>query len=364
MKQNICTNLLPTDRSLLKVILLGIITLGIYPIIINSRISKDINIIASNHDGLHTMHYCLVYFLFSWLTIGVYPLIWFHRLSERISNEIKRRGITYQFDVADFWLWAVLGSIFIVGPYIYVHKLLTAMNLLSSDYNQTVNIEESVPEKTTKLPSTFPNMLLSLTLIALVAAAALAGVYMLTKDPIAAAMVEKQQSAIMQVLPEVEGDIRIAEAEESNGVTLYKAYVGEEWIGTAVEASTEGNQNMPFGGTFRLMVGFNNVGDVVKYVVLEHSETPGLGAKMDKWFCDTTKLSRSIINRNPSDETFVIQKAGESRGGVDAITASTITSRAFLEVVVKAYNGIAQQPMPIEATSGATQLTTEEGGQQ
>ena len=93
-----------------------------------------------------------------------------------------------------------------------------------------------------KLQSSFKNMLLSLTLIALVAAAALAGVYMLTKDPIAAAMAEKQQSAIMQVLPEVEGDIRIAEAEESNGVTLYKAYVGEEWIGTAVEASTEGNQ--------------------------------------------------------------------------------------------------------------------------
>ena len=215
-----------------------------------------------------------------------------------------------------------------------------------------------------KLQSSFKNMLLSLTLIALVAAAALAGVYMLTKEPIATEMVKKQQEAIKEVLPEVEGDIRIAEAEESNGVTLYKAYVGEEWIGTAVEASTEGNQNMPFGGTFRLMVGFDQVGNIVNYVVLEQAETPGLGAKMDKWFCDSSKPSRSIINRNPSDETFIIQKAGESKGGVDAITASTITSRAFLEVVAKAYNGIAQQPMPIEATSGATQLTTEEGGQQ
>ena len=206
-----------------------------------------------------------------------------------------------------------------------------------------------------KLQSSFKNMLLSLTTIALVAAAALAGVYMLTKDPIAAAMTEKQQSAIMQVLPEVEG-VTIAEAEESNGVTLYKAYVGEEWIGTAVEASTEGNQNMPFGGTFRLMVGFNNVGDVVRYVVLEQAETPGLGALMSTWFCNPDKPKSNILGKNPATTNFSVSKDG---GDVDAITASTITSRAFLEVVVKAYNGIAQQPMPIEATSGATQLHEE-----
>ena len=207
-----------------------------------------------------------------------------------------------------------------------------------------------------KLQSSFKNMLLSLTLIALVAAAALAGVYMLTKDPIAAAMTEKQQSAIMQVLPEVEGDIRIAEAEQSNGVTLYKAYVGEEWVGTAVEASTEGNMNMPFGGTFRLMVGFNNVGDVVRYVVLEQAETPGLGALMSTWFCNPEKPKSNILGKNPATTEFRVSKDG---GDVDAITASTITSRAFLEVVVKAYNAIAQQPMPIEAVSGATQLHEE-----
>ena len=204
-----------------------------------------------------------------------------------------------------------------------------------------------------KLQSSFKNMLLSLTLIALVAAAALAGVYMLTKDPIAAAMTEKQQSAIMQVLPEVEGDIRITEAEESNGVTLYKAYVGEDWVGTAVEASTEGNTNMPFGGTFRLMVGFDNVGNVVNYVVLEQAETPGLGALMVSWFCNAEKPGQNIIGKNPATTNFTVSKDG---GDVDAITASTITSRAFLEVVVKAYNAIAQQPMPIDAESSATQL--------
>ena len=203
-----------------------------------------------------------------------------------------------------------------------------------------------------KLQSSFKNMLLSLTLIALVAAAALAGVYMLTKDPIAAAMTEKQQSAIMQVLPEMEG-MTIAEAEEVNGITLHKAYVGKEWVGTAVEASTEGNMNMPFGGTFRLMVGFDNVGNVVRYVVLEQAETPGLGALMSTWFCNPDKPKSNILGKNPATTEFRVSKDG---GDVDAITASTITSRAFLEVVVKAYNAIAQQPMLIEAVSGATQV--------
>ena len=203
-----------------------------------------------------------------------------------------------------------------------------------------------------KLQSSFKNMLLSLTLIALVAAAALAGVYMLTAEPIANASAKKQKEAINEVLPKIDS-MRVADAEKVNGLTLYKAYVGEEWVGTAVEASTEGNMNMPFGGTFRLMVGFNNVGDVVRYVVLEQAETPGLGALMSTWFCNPDKPKSNILGKNPATTEFRVSKDG---GDIDAITASTITSRAFLEVVVKAYNAIAQQPMLIEAVSGATQV--------
>ena len=209
-----------------------------------------------------------------------------------------------------------------------------------------------------KLQSSFKNMALSLTCIALVAAGALAGVYILTMAPIEAAMKAKQEAAIMQVLPEVEG-LQVAEAEKVEGVTLYKAYVGEEWIGTAVEASTEGNTNMPFGGTFRLMVGFDKVGNVVNYVVLEQAETPGLGALMTTWFKNADKPGQNILGKNPATTEFGVSKDG---GDVDAITASTITSRAFLEVVVKAYNAIAHQD--VEAVSSATDLTTEEGGQQ
>ncbi|MGI6773511.1 MAG: DUF4234 domain-containing protein [Acutalibacteraceae bacterium] len=126
---------LKTNRSLIKLILLTIITFGIYPIIVMSGISTDINIIASKYDGKKTMHYCLLIFVFSWLTFGIAPLIWSHRISERIGVELLRRNIPYKFSASDFWLWNVLGAIIVVGPFIYMHKLLKSMNLLCEDYN-------------------------------------------------------------------------------------------------------------------------------------------------------------------------------------------------------------------------------------
>ena len=100
-----------------------------------SNISSDINLIASRYDGRKTMHYCLVLFIFSWLTLGIYPVIWTHQLCSRIGNELRRRGIAYDFDASTFWLWGVLGSLIVVGPFIYTHKLLKAMNLLAANYN-------------------------------------------------------------------------------------------------------------------------------------------------------------------------------------------------------------------------------------
>lgn len=127
---------LSTNRSLLKFVLLSIITLGIYGIVVMSKVSTDINLIASKHDGKKTMHYCLVLFIFSWLTFGIVPLVWGHRISARIGQELTRRGIDYDFGASTFWLWNILGSLIIVGPFVYTHKLLKSMNLLSEDYNK------------------------------------------------------------------------------------------------------------------------------------------------------------------------------------------------------------------------------------
>lgn len=126
---------LKTGRGLLKFFLLNLITLGIYSIFYFSSISSDINIIASRYDGRKTMHYCLLFFIVGPITLGIATLVWFHNLSDRIGGELQRRGINYSFGAGTFWLWNVLGSLIIVGPFIYIHKLSEAMNLLSGDFN-------------------------------------------------------------------------------------------------------------------------------------------------------------------------------------------------------------------------------------
>ena len=126
---------LHTNYSLLKLILLNIVTLGIYSIVIYSRMGNDINTAASRYDGKETMHYCLIYFLLNVVTLGIAGVVWFHRLSNRVGMELARRGIAYSFSAADYWLWNVLGSFIIVGPFIYLHKLCTAMNMVNTSYN-------------------------------------------------------------------------------------------------------------------------------------------------------------------------------------------------------------------------------------
>jgi hypothetical protein len=82
------------------------------------------------------MHYCLLVFLVGPVTLGIATLVWFHRISARMGNELTRRNIDYHFGSADFWLWDILGAFIIVGPFIYIHKLCKAINLLAQDYNQ------------------------------------------------------------------------------------------------------------------------------------------------------------------------------------------------------------------------------------
>ena len=124
-----------SKRGLLKYILLNLITFGIYSIVYFSSISTDIHQIAARYDGKKTMHFCLMFFLVGPITAGIGFIVWYHNISARIGNELHRRGIDYSFGAGSFWGWNVLGSFIIVGPFIYLHKLSKAMNLLCADYN-------------------------------------------------------------------------------------------------------------------------------------------------------------------------------------------------------------------------------------
>ena len=127
---------LKTNKGLAKYIFLSIITFGIYALVVMSSVSSDINIVASRYDGRKTMHYCLLYFIVAPITFGIAAIVWFHNISDRIGNELRRRNIAYSFSAADFWLWNVLGSLIVVGPFIYYHKLFKATNLVCEDYNR------------------------------------------------------------------------------------------------------------------------------------------------------------------------------------------------------------------------------------
>lgn len=126
--------MLKTNRGLLKTILLSVLTLCIYPIVQMCAISTEINVIASKHDGKKTMFYLWILVL-SPISAFIIPAIWFHLICKRMGDELERRGIDYSFGPADYWLWNILGSLILIGPLVFIHKQLKAMNLLCQDFN-------------------------------------------------------------------------------------------------------------------------------------------------------------------------------------------------------------------------------------
>lgn len=125
---------LPVGRSLVKMVLLGLITAGIYPTVIWSRIVTEMNIAASRRDGKRTMPYFAMMMLAPF-TLGIYVFVWMHQFCERVGQQLKIRSCDYRFGARDFWIWLVLGSLILVGPFVFVHKLMKSMNLINSHYN-------------------------------------------------------------------------------------------------------------------------------------------------------------------------------------------------------------------------------------
>ena len=200
-----------------------------------------------------------------------------------------------------------------------------------------------------KLESSLMNMVLVLTLVAVIMGGILAFVNHLTEGPIA----EQKEKALADGIKAVMAcnDLKVAKTDEvkqndAKGMemtfTIYQIQDAQgKDLGAAVESTTMG-----FGGDLKVLVGFDPEGKILGYTLLEHSETPGLGAKADKWFQKDQK--GDIIGKDPK-EPLTVSKDG---GQVDAITASTITSRAFLLAINNAYN--AYKTTPVDGETGAT----------
>ena len=187
-----------------------------------------------------------------------------------------------------------------------------------------------------KLESNFTNMVVVLFSVTLIASAAVGYVYSLTAGPIEAAKQAKQVNAIREVIPgefdnDPNADVWKSQTADGGELEFYPAKKNGELIGTAVKTYT----NNGFGGKIWLMVGFNPDGSVANYSVLEHKETP----------------KGNITGKTPGTQGLKVSKDG---GDVDAITAATISSRAFLDAVNRAAAGLAGNA---DAASGATQQT-------
>ena len=189
-----------------------------------------------------------------------------------------------------------------------------------------------------KLESSLINMVLVLTGVAVIMGGVLAYVNELTSDPIREQKEKALADGIKQVLAHDELVITqtdtVKQADAKGKEITFITYKAQDDngndLGVAVQSTTGG-----FGGDLKVLVGFDTEGNILGYTLLEHQETPGLGAKADKWFQKGEK--GDIIGKNPQQPLTVSKDGGQ----VDAITASTITSRAFLLAINNAYNAIA-----------------------
>lgn len=127
---------LRTNRSFIKTLLLSMVTFGIYALICYGHVTDDANLVCSHYDGKKSMNFYLLFFLVGPITFEIATIVWMHNICNRMGNELKRRQIGYDFGAKDFWLWGVLGSLIIVGPFIFAHKFFKSINKINENYNQ------------------------------------------------------------------------------------------------------------------------------------------------------------------------------------------------------------------------------------
>lgn len=180
-----------------------------------------------------------------------------------------------------------------------------------------------------KRESTLKNMVITLVMIALVASLALGSIYNVTKEPIARAVKAKQEKAIREVLPEFDSlsAFKVMPQTGKDSVTINNAYKNGQPVGSAVATYS----NNGYDATqIQLVVGILPDGSIKSVAVVQQKETPGLGSKMKE-----SKFKDQFNGKNPAQFTLKVKKDG---GNVDAITAATISSRAFCDAVTRGYD--------------------------
>jgi len=175
-------------------------------------------------------------------------------------------------------------------------------------------------------------MFLSLAIICLLAGGILAVVNILTQKAIEQSKNAKLEKAIREVVPEFDNspseEAYYGKINEGDSLKIYPAKKAGQIVGVVVESNSKG-----YGGEIKIIVGFDSEGKLVNYTVLTHKETSGSGNKIGSWF-KTDKNKQNIIGKNLSSGELKLSVDG---GDIDAITSATVSSRALLDAVNRAY---------------------------
>jgi electron transport complex protein RnfG len=202
-----------------------------------------------------------------------------------------------------------------------------------------------------KLESSFKNMVVVLCGISIIAAGALGVVYSLTLEPIKSAELAKQEAAIREVTPGFNNspikEKYVLISPEGDNLMCFPAKKDGKLTGVAIESFSKKG----FHGEIKVMVGLGPNGRIFNYSVIKHTETPGLGSKMGEWFKMNVR-KQNILGMDPGKDKVWVSKDG---GAVDAITAATISSRAFLDAIDRAYRSyMASLEVEVDAQSAAS----------
>ncbi len=159
---------------------------------------------------------------------------------------------------------------------------------------------------------------LALMIYCLAASLAVGIVRSVTRERIERIAYEQKMSAIKEVLPTA---LEFKLVQLQKGLSYYIGVSGNDTIGYVVEASGYG-----FSSYIVAMVGLDRNLTIERIKVVSHTETPGLGSKVeDSWFGEQF-----------SGKSLQQLKVDKDGGSIKAITGATISSRALTNAIKQA----------------------------
>ncbi len=176
-----------------------------------------------------------------------------------------------------------------------------------------------------------------LTFICLLASLGLALVNRATEQRIAHQKKMEKLSAIRSVLPPFDNDpikdkkeFIVGKDEEGCPITktFYLGKMNDKIVGVAFQAEGEG-----FGGTIMAIIGINLQGETTGIEILDHYETPGLGARIELSEFRGQFIGKSLANSKLVEGSLALMK---DRGDIDSLTGATISSRGLTQAVDRA----------------------------